>query len=101
MPSLDPAVMNRLAHLAHSIGQLGTGGTDHSLCDPIECGGHFWIFCKCGWLLSADRELDLPGRCKFESLAMEFEREVLRAERIARMERKELRRLLTRCAAGA
>jgi hypothetical protein len=70
----------------------------HVLHPPFECGGRWWVRCRCAWLGSRDREIDLPTRCEFEQLAADFERDTLRAARIAHRERGELQRLTRRSA---
>jgi hypothetical protein len=82
----------------HQVNGLAEAAPVHVLGRPFECGGRWWVLCRCEWIGSRDREMDLPLRCEYEQLAADFELDTLRAARIAHRERAELQRLAWRSA---
>ena len=87
--------------LADRLSQLGAGGTGHSMSDPIECGGRWWVFCSCGWLFSADDVDDVPSRCDVDRTLFDAAQTLAMVERIAAKSRIELQGLLRRPASAA
>lgn len=82
----------------HQVDRGFEAGPAHVLHEPFECGDRWWIQCRCGWLGSADRLIDLSPVCELKQLAWDFELAAQRLARIAAREAAELQRLLKRTA---